>query len=509
MKPSCLIGLVLSAACLSSCSDRMRLFLKIRELDSTLDKKEYYTARFNSRADSLRTDLFRAETDSLKWEAAYSLFSAFSYMNVDSAALYLDTMERLCTSGELRNRTKVCRMRMQTIRGNGDGLRDAVEQTSVDSVAADFELRYICEVQRCCAAFPDDTALSVSILERALRTGILPDDYACRYIGLLKRYAGDTAGAVQDFLGVLESTTDTHMKALAAYNIAVCFKDEGDKVNYAYWLAQSAIYDIQVPVADYYSLVMLSRVLFDMGYYRCATKYIQISLEDAINGNWMHRIELSAQDELVFANALERNRKHYIVTLFSFVALLFVLAAVIAYLLARTIRQNRALHSMNGVMQLTNARLKDESAIKERYLFSYMEMAVDSIGRVDEYRHNLRKAIKEGGEDAVKAMLREPQKRDAYKEFYRNFDMTFLNLYPDFVSRVNELMKDGFKFAEGTGLCTDLRILATIRLGFRDSGQIARFMNIPATSVYSRRSAMRRNSYYEKGEFENRIREII
>ncbi len=509
MRPSCLISFVLSVMCLSSCSDRMRLFLKVRELDSTLDNKEYYVDRFNSRADSLRADLLRSETDSLKWEAAYSLFSAYSYMNVDSSARYLDTMERLSTSDELRNRTEVCRMRMRTIRGSSDGLRGGIAQASLDSVSVGFELRYICEIQRSCAAFPDDIELSVSVLERALRTEILPDDYAYRYSGLLKRYAGDTEGAVQDFRRVLDSTPDTHMKALAAYNIAVCRKDEGDDVDYAYWLAQSAIYDIQVPVADYYSLVMLSRALFDMGYYGYATKYIQVSMEDAISGNWMNRIELSAQDELVFANALEKNRNLYIVTLFSFVAVLLVLAAAIAYLLVRTIRQNRTLHKMNGVMQLTNARLKDESTIKEQYLFRYMEMAVDSIGNVDEYRHNLRKAIKEGGEDAVKAMLREPQKREAYKEFYRNFDITFLNLYPDFVSRVNELMKDGFKFAEGTGLCTDLRILATIRLGFKDSGQIARFMNIPATSVYSRRSAMRRNSYYEKGEFENKIREII
>ena len=108
--------------------------------------------------------------------------------------------------------------------------------------------------------------------------------------------------------------------------------------------------------------------------------------------------------------------------------------------------------------------------------------------------------------DAVKAMLRAPEQRNVYKEFYEKFDTTFQKIYPDFVPKVNLLLKEEARFREGIPFCTDLRILATIRLGFHESRQIAAFLNVPATSIYTRRSAIRRSAICQKEEFEGKVR---
>lgn len=138
-----------------------------------------------------------------------------------------------------------------------------------------------------------------------------------------------------------------------------------------------------------------------------------------------------------------------------------------------------------------------------------MGLAVEYLGKEEAYRHDLRKALKEEGVDGVKAMLRAPGQRNLYRDFYEKFDITFQKLYPDFVSKVNLLLKEEARFSDVVPFCTDLRILATLRLGFRESKQIAAFLNVPVTSVYSRRSAMRRSAACDRDEFEGKVCEII
>src|SRR3712207_7162278 len=60
--------------------------------------------------------------------------------------------------------------------------------------------------------------------------------------------------------------------------------------------------------------------------------------------------------------------------------------------------------------------------------------------------------------------------------FYRNFDSAFLNIYPHFVAKVNELlMPEGqIELRQGEKLSTELRILALIRLGITDNQRISR-----------------------------------
>lgn len=503
-RPLCIFSAILAVSCSNNGLDR-----KLSELNRELERKEYHMERFRERMDSLRLELGLAQNDSLKWENAYSLFSAYSYVNVDSTRHYLDILSSYASSAELALRSEVCRIRTYGVEQDTDKLFASLSNVNSEKVSRNFKQRYFDELQRAFVLCPENTALKKEILSKALEFDGLGKDIRKRYEGLLLLYDEEAERALPYFSEAYELASSNHIKALTSYNQATCYNMMGDKTRYCLWLAEAAIYDIKVPVSEYLSLIELSQALFLRGDYSNASKYIQVVLNDAIEGNWDSRIHISATEQRTIFEALGKSQRQIMFLMNSFIAFLLVSVASVLFLLILRSRQNRHLRSLNRTVTAINSRLKDEGRIKENYLFKYMEMSVEGIGRLEDYRHRVKQTLKEEGADALNAMLRSPYSRADYKTFYKNFDNTFLSLYPDFIKQVNSLMKEDCAFREEGVLNTDLRILATIRLGFNDSGQIARFLNIPASSVYTRRSAIRRNSTCSKEEFDLKIREII
>lgn len=94
--------------------------------------------------------------------------------------------------------------------------------------------------------------------------------------------------------------------------------------------------------------------------------------------------------------------------------------------------------------------------------------------------------------------------------FHQNFDTAFLNIYPNFVSEVNNLMTDGNGFDVGEDvnkLTTELRVLALIRLGIQDNQKIADILRSSITTIYTYRSKLKSRAR-NKDTFEDDIRRI-
>ena len=183
----------------------------------------------------------------------------------------------------------------------------------------------------------------------------------------------------------------------------------------------------------------------------------------------------------------------------------------IAILLLRSRAQSKKIRSAAEAMERMNRKLEEANKIKEGYVFRYVNMSAKYLGLVEEYRHSMRVTLKESGEEALKQMLRQPSGTgDNYKQFYRIFDEAFLGIFPDFVERVNALLKEEARFSLGSKgeFPTGLRILAAIRLGITDSGKIAEFLNCAPTSVYTHRSKIKKNALCPPDEFEERLSQI-
>jgi DNA-binding NarL/FixJ family response regulator len=96
------------------------------------------------------------------------------------------------------------------------------------------------------------------------------------------------------------------------------------------------------------------------------------------------------------------------------------------------------------------------------------------------------------------------------KEFYSNFDNTFLHLFPTFVEDFNSLLaeKERIEIKMDELLTTELRIFALIRLGITDSSKIASFLRYSVNTIYNYRTRIRNKSLLPREDFERKVRTI-
>jgi DNA-binding CsgD family transcriptional regulator len=90
------------------------------------------------------------------------------------------------------------------------------------------------------------------------------------------------------------------------------------------------------------------------------------------------------------------------------------------------------------------------------------------------------------------------------------FDETFINLFPDFVERFNELLVDGAAIIpKGEDILTpELRIFALIKLGITDSSKIASLLHYSVNTIYNYRAKIKNKARGSRDEFEATVRNI-
>ena len=111
-------------------------------------------------------------------------------------------------------------------------------------------------------------------------------------------------------------------------------------------------------------------------------------------------------------------------------------------------------------------------------------------------------------EELYKAIKSSQFLDEELKEFYANFDMTFLQLFPNFVEEFNALLTEPMQPKPGELLNTELRIFALIRLGITDSTKIAQFLRYSVTTIYNYRTRVRNKALGERDEFETKVMQI-
>jgi len=134
-----------------------------------------------------------------------------------------------------------------------------------------------------------------------------------------------------------------------------------------------------------------------------------------------------------------------------------------------------------------------------------MELSINYLQKLEDSRRESRSIAKNEGLDAVLKYLRSPSPiYEEYKRYYKIFDEAFLGIFPDFREKVNALLREESRFPipDEPVLCTELRLLAAIRLGITESGKIATFLNCAPTTVYTYRTRLKRAAVCPKEEFE-------
>ena len=126
----------------------------------------------------------------------------------------------------------------------------------------------------------------------------------------------------------------------------------------------------------------------------------------------------------------------------------------------------------------------------------------------EKYRRKKEKrAITSRIDDLFKAIKSEQFIKDERKSFYTEFDRSFLELFPNFISAFNQLLTEDGRIYPKSGelLNTELRIFALIRLGVTDSTSIAHFLGYSLATIYNYRSKIRNKATGNKELFEQDV----
>lgn len=319
--------------------------------------------------------------------------------------------------------------------------------------------------------------------------------------------------------------------ATACYLRALVADLRHDAATAQVWFARSAMTDLQLAIRDNAALKSLANTLLDDNNIQRAMRYMRVVMDDARFFNsrlrpWQDALALHVIEEAYMAR---RRRMDVMYNIFVISIAVFLLLAVAGALFFR--RQNRKLRSArhellkaydrlntsNDELKYTNnrlaglnSRISEANKVKEEYIGIFLTMCSEYIDKISETRRHVRRLLRDGKIDELKKEYI-PTDADSreLELFYRNFDNTFLHLYPTFIGEFNSLLDDDARIEPKKGelLTTELRIFALIRLGITDSSKIAALLRYSVSTIYNYRSKIKAHSS-SRDDFEERIRTI-
>ena len=132
---------------------------------------------------------------------------------------------------------------------------------------------------------------------------------------------------------------------------------------------------------------------------------------------------------------------------------------------------------------------------------------------IDKYNKLLKQVerkVKLHQEDDILSVLHQNRLKDTdTKEFFLNFDKAFLTLYPTFIEEFNQLLYPDKQITlkKGEHLSNELRLMALIRLGVKDTQKISTLLLYSPQTIYNYRSSMK-NRAIDKENFEKNVESI-
>lgn len=318
---------------------------------------------------------------------------------------------------------------------------------------------------------------------------------------------------------------NTHQRAITAYIISDIYHHLGEEQLEKKYLIISAIDDTRGAVKEYISLRKLATLIYKDGEIERSYKYMMCAMEDAIFCNARLRTLEISQMLLIINGSYDQEAKAahdrlvFLVILISIFLLVLIVSIIYIYkqlkalaIARRTLKTvNENLKQVNEDLNKLNRQLFEASHVKEEYIGYLFNMCSAYIDKLEEFRKTANRKLKVGQvNELYKLTLSTSLINDELKEFYRNFDTVFLNLYPNFVSEFNSLLNPDEHIIpkEGELLTPELRIFALVRLGINDSVKIAGFLHYSAQTVYNYRLKVRNKALIAKESFPDAVRQI-
>ena len=516
----------------------------LREIDGIIKNRQTYGAEKEARIADLKKLLAEATSDEQRYGFCGRLFDEYRAYNLDSSFVYAQRKEELAHRMDKLDYLDDAAMNMAEVMGTTGMYKEALELLGqIDKkTLPDYLYGYYYHLYRTIYGLMGDYAVTEKVKKEYYRMTDLYRD------SLLQVNASDSLGHVlvmadkcivhaqyDEAIRMLmeyynKASLDDHSRAMLTYTLSEGYRLKGDKQGQKHYLALSAIADLKSAVKEYVSLRKLASLVYDEGDIDRAYNYLKCSLEDATLCNARLRtLEISQVFPIIDqAYQLKTKRQQQemkvslicisLLSVFLLVAIFFVYKQMKKVAAARrevvdtnTLLQelNEELHDSNSQLKEMNHTLSEANYIKEEYIGRYMDQCSTYLDKMDLYRRSLNKIAAAGRvEELYKAIKSSQFLDEELKEFYANFDMTFLQLFPNFVEEFNALLTEPMQPKPGELLNTELRIFALIRLGITDSTKIAQFLRYSVTTIYNYRTRVRNKALGERDEFETKVMQI-
>ena len=436
----------------------------LKRLDRIIDNKTAYHVQKEKEIVDLKQRLHRSKDNREKYELCGSLFNAYLHYQADSALYYINgkmNLLPLLNHPELKNEIVINRAEVMGVMGM---YNEALEQLErVDPLELERE--------------------TLAYYYRTYRA----------YYGWVADYTTNDAEKVK------------YLKKTDAYRDSILIATDPCVDRSIVW-AEKKIINGRVDSA----LVILSDLLKETPDER-QKGYIYYTLSEAYDMRGDIQKEIFPIIDKAYKLKEERERQISRTLLISVSLLSLFLLAAIFYLyrwMKKLSVMRRNLSLANQQMQEVNAELAQTGKIKEVYIARYLDRCVIYLDKLEFYRRSLAKlAMASRIDDLFKAIKSEQFIRDERKDFYNEFDKSFLELFPHFITSFNELLVEEGRIYPKSGelLTTELRIFALIRLGVTDSNRIAHFLGYSLATIYNYRSKMRNKAIGNKETFEQEV----
>ena len=305
--------------------------------------------------------------------------------------------------------------------------------------------------------------------------------------------------------------------AMSCFALSGSYGNEGNTEKQEEFLLLSSIADIENCTMENFALQNLATYIFehnkdDLDY---AQRYIQTALEDAhFYNNRLRIIEISSKLPVIvnsYQQTLNQRNKVQMTAIIVISLLLLFLLFAVFYIVKQTKRlslqqqelqkNNNQLSELNTQQKELNTQLHDLNALlvdtnrkRERLAKLYIDLCAKYIARLKKQQTLVKRKIKANQTTELLSQLSsERLSEEDATTFLSRFDKAFLDLYPGFTEELNNLLvPEGRIQNKSTDeLTTEQRIMALIRLGVKESAEIADLLFYSPQTIYNYRSVLK------------------
>lgn len=321
--------------------------------------------------------------------------------------------------------------------------------------------------------------------------------------------------------------------AMSCFALSGSYGNEGNAEKQEEFLLLSSIADIENCTMENFALQNLAMYIFehnkdDLDY---AQRYIQTALEDAhFYNNRLRIIEISSKLPVIVSSYQQtlnqRNKVQMTAIIVTSLLLLFLLFAVF-YIVKQTKRlslqqqklqnNNNQLSELNTQQKELNTQLHDLNALlvdtnrkRERLAKLYIDLCAKYIARLKKQQTLVKRKIKANQTTELLSQLSsERLSEEDATTFLSRFDKAFLDLYPGFTEELNNLLipEGQIQNKSSDELTTEQRIMALIRLGVKESAEIADLLFYSPQTIYNYRSVLKGKAI-NKESFEEEVMKL-